>query len=320
MCRTNPFASGLLSCSLNKERVLFLYPLSIRPPRSACCPTKIEVCAKLRTFPFPARDIIIALFVSETVLLIIFPTIFLVSFSFCITMSSKVCSTVFPEDIREKAKTIISDAITSANDIIDQYEKGKLKNLSGKTVEQTLELMFMQKLNETRNIVGKMISKTVSDTNNAIIMSRAGKGNVLNLAQTSILVGQQALRGGRIERGYKNRTLSLFREHDKSPEAKGFVRHSYKNGLNPVEFFFHAMTGRDSLMDTALRTPKSGYLYRRLANALQDLKVEYDGTVRDANKTIIQFAYGDDNIDVSRSENGTIDVKKIVNEESKKTK
>ncbi|HIH15188.1 MAG: DNA-directed RNA polymerase subunit A' [archaeon GW2011_AR17] len=225
-----------------------------------------------------------------------------------------------PEDIREKAKTIISDAITSANDIIDQYEKGKLKNLSGKTVEQTLELMVMQKLNETRNIVGKMISKTVSDTNNAIIMSRAGKGNVLNLAQTSILVGQQALRGGRIERGYKNRTLSLFREHDKSPEAKGFVRHSYKNGLNPVEFFFHAMTGRDSLMDTALRTPKSGYLYRRLANALQDLKVEYDGTVRDANKTIIQFAYGDDNIDVSRSENGTIDVKKIVNEVSKKTK
>jgi len=74
------------------------------------------------------------------------------------------------------------------------------------------------------------------------------------------------------------------------------------------------MTGRDSLMDTALRTPKSGYLYRRLANALQDLKVEYDHTVRDANKTIIQFTYGDDNIDVSKSENGTIDVKKIINE------
>ncbi|MDP3728692.1 MAG: DNA-directed RNA polymerase subunit A' [bacterium] len=225
-----------------------------------------------------------------------------------------------PEDIREKAKTIIQDAIEAVNDIIDQYEKGKLKNLSGKTVEQTLELMVMQKLNEIRNTVGKMISRSVSDTNNAIIMSRAGKGNILNLAQTSLLVGQQALRGKRIERGYKNRTLSLFREHDKSPEAKGFVRHSYKNGLNPIEFFFHAMTGRDSLMDTALRTPKSGYLYRRLANALQDLKVEYDGTVRDASRNIVQFAYGDDNIDVSRSENGTINVKKIIDEVSKKTK
>ena len=73
-----------------------------------------------------------------------------------------------------------------------------------------------------------------------------------------------------------------------------------------------AMTGRDALMDTALRTPKSGYLYRRLANALQDLKVEYDGTVRDANKAIIQFKYGEDNIDVSKSEAGTIDVVKII--------
>jgi len=78
------------------------------------------------------------------------------------------------------------------------------------------------------------------------------------------------------------------------------------------------MTGRDSLMDTALRTPKSGYLYRRLANALQDLKVEYDGTVRDASKTIVQFSYGEDQIDVSRSENGTIDVKKLIDEVTKK--
>ena len=72
------------------------------------------------------------------------------------------------------------------------------------------------------------------------------------------------------------------------------------------------MTGRDSLMDTALRTPKSGYLYRRLANAMQDLKVEYDHTVRDSRKRIIQFLYGEDGIDVSKSEKGILDVKKIV--------
>lgn len=223
-----------------------------------------------------------------------------------------------PEEVREKARVVIQDAMTSVNDIIAQYKQNRLKTFSGKTMDETLELMVMQKLNETRIFIGKMVSKSVSEENNAIIMSRAGKGNIINLAQTSMIVGQQALRGKRIERGYKNRTLSLFKEHDKSPEAKGFVRHSYKNGLNPVEFFFHAMTGRDSLMDTALRTPKSGYLYRRLANALQDLKVEYDGTIRDANKTIVQFAYGDDHIDVSKSENGTIDIKKIIEEVSKK--
>ena len=219
-----------------------------------------------------------------------------------------------PEEVREKAKKTIDDATDEVHSIIKQFNEGKLKAYSGKTPEETLELQIMQRLNETRNSVGKMISKSASESNNAIIMSRAGRGNILNLAQTSMLVGQQALRGRRIERGYKNRTTSLFKEYDRSPEAHGFVRHSYKKGLNPVEFFFHAMTGRDSLMDTALRTPKSGYLYRRLANALQDIKVEYDGTVRDANKTIVQFAYGDDNIDVSRSEGGTIDIRKIIDE------
>ena len=72
------------------------------------------------------------------------------------------------------------------------------------------------------------------------------------------------------------------------------------------------MTGRDALMDTALRTPKSGYLYRRLSNSLQDLKVDYDGSVRDASGKVVQFLYGEDGLDVSKSKNGYIDVKKIV--------
>ena len=82
--------------------------------------------------------------------------------------------------------------------------------------------------------------------------------------------------------------------------------------MDPHEFFFGAMTGRDALMDTALRTPKSGYLYRRLSNAMQDLKVEYDGTVRDASGKVIQFSYGEDSLDVSKTKNGLIDVKGII--------
>ena len=58
------------------------------------------------------------------------------------------------------------------------------------------------------------------------------------------------------------------------------------------------MTGRDAMMDTALRTPKSGYLYRRLVSALQDLITEYDGTVRDASDNIVQFAFGGDGLAV----------------------
>ena len=117
-----------------------------------------------------------------------------------------------------------------------------------------------------------------------------------------------------IDKGFKNRTLPYFKQGDLSPRARGFIRNNFKSGLSPDEFFFGAMTGRDSLMDTALRTPKSGYLYRRLSNAMQDLKVEYDQTVRDANKRISQFKFGDDGLDVSKTEGGIINVKKIIKE------
>ncbi|MEK6813060.1 MAG: DNA-directed RNA polymerase subunit A', partial [Nanoarchaeota archaeon] len=121
-----------------------------------------------------------------------------------------------------------------------------------------------------------------------------------------------ALMGHRITTGYKGRTLSMFKKHDLSANAHGFVKSSFKRGLNPYEFFFHAMTGRDGLMDTALRTPKSGYLYRRLANALQDMKVEYDNSIRDANKNIVQFAYGEDGLEVSKTWGGNLNIKRIV--------
>ena len=132
-----------------------------------------------------------------------------------------------------------------------------------------------------------------------MILSGAG-GNVVYITQMACSVGQQALWGKRINLGYSNRTLSFFKNNDLSPIARGFIYSSFLDGLKPYEFFFGAMTGRDSLMDTALRTPRSGYLYRRLANALQDLKIEYDLTVRDASGNIIQFEYGDDGNDTSR--------------------
>ena len=132
-----------------------------------------------------------------------------------------------------------------------------------------------------------------------MIMSGGG-GNILNITQMACCVGQQALWGRRIDVGYNDRTLSFFRKGDLSPKAKGFIRSSFIRGLRPDEFFFGAITGRDSLMDTALRTPKSGYLYRRLANALQDLRIEYDRTVRDSNNNVIQFKYGDDGLDVAK--------------------
>jgi DNA-directed RNA polymerase subunit A" len=139
------------------------------------------------------------------------------------------------------------------------------------------------------------------------MMKSGGGGNILNITQMAACVGQQAFAGGRIDIGYNERTLPFFKKGDLSPKARGFIKSPFIKGLGPDEFFFQAITGRDSLMDTALRTPKSGYLYRRLASALQDIRIEYDETVRDSGNNIIQFKYGRNNYDVSQiHKNGKI--------------
>ena len=101
-------------------------------------------------------------------------------------------------------------------------------------------------------------------------------------------------------RGYDDRTLPHFKKNDRGADAHGFITHSYKGGLNPTEFFFHAIGGREGLVDTAVRTSQSGYLQRRMINALQDLEVQYDGTVKETRGIIVQFNYGEDGVDASK--------------------
>ena len=137
---------------------------------------------------------------------------------------------------------------------------------------------------------------------------------MLNLTQMAGAVGQQAVRGERINRGYEGRTLSHYQEDDLSADARGFVQHSYTDGLEPREFFFHAMGGREGLVDTAVRTSKSGYLQRRLINALSELEAQYDGTVRNTSDTIVQFEFGEDGtspVEVSSSAEHSVDVEAV---------
>lgn len=221
--------------------------------------------------------------------------------------------TDLPAEAKQKIKETLDNAEKEVNQHIIMFKEDKLEAFPGKTAAETLELKILELLNKSRNRVGELVAQYADKTSHTMVMAVSGaRGNLINLAQMAACVGQQALRGKRIEKGYSGRTLSCFKPGELTPEARGFIAHGFKNGLNPAEFFFGAMTGRDSLMDTALRTPKSGYLYRRLANAMQDLKVEYDNTVRDASGKIVQFLYGEDGIDVSKSEKGTINVKRVI--------
>jgi len=200
-----------------------------------------------------------------------------------------------------KIQTILKDADDEANKLIKAFYENDttvLRRAPGRSMRETLELRIRQVLAEARKMAEETAALHIGDEAHSVIMTKSGaRGNILNLGQMSAVVGQQAIRGERINRGYSSRTLPHFRVNDLTPQARGFVESSYRKGLNPEEFFFHAMGGREGLVDTAVRTSTSGYMQRRLVNALQDMIIENDGTVRNSDKNIIQFRYGDDGID-----------------------
>jgi DNA-directed RNA polymerase subunit A' len=173
-------------------------------------------------------------------------------------------------------------------------------------------MKIMQTLGKARDSAGEIADQHFGDDNPAVVMARSGaRGSMLNLTQMAGSVGQQAVRGERINRGYEDRTLAHYEPDDLSAEAHGFVENSYRGGLTPEEFFFHAMGGREGLVDTAVRTSKSGYLQRRLINALSELEAQYDGTVRDTSGTVVQFEFGEDGtspVRVSSKADSAIDI------------
>ena len=223
------------------------------------------------------------------------------------------------ESIEREAEEQIAEAIDNANErvetLIDTYRRGELESLPGRTVDETLEMKIMQTLGKARDSAGDIADDHFTSDNPAVVMAQSGaRGSMLNLTQMAGCVGQQAVRGERINRGYEDRTLSHFKPNDLSADAHGFVENSYRNGLTPKEFFFHAMGGREGLVDTAVRTSKSGYLQRRLINALSELEAQYDGTVRDTSDTVVQFEFGEDGtspVKVSSSEEFDIDIESI---------
>lgn len=213
------------------------------------------------------------------------------------------------EDVPENAKKEIAEALGSARvkvtELVEQYRKGELEQMPGRSLEETLEVMVRRELGKARDTAGDIAGRYLGLENPAVILAKSGaRGSMLNLTQMAGAVGQQSVRGERLLRGYYGRTLPHFERGDLGADARGFVSSSYKRGLSPTEYFFHSMGGREGLVDTAVRTSRSGYMQRRLINALEDLKVAEDGTVRNTAGTVIEYRYGDDGIDPTRSFQG----------------
>lgn len=209
-----------------------------------------------------------------------------------------------PSDLITNAETDagIKESLKNGRDkvsaILSSVHAGTFLNSSGRSDGDELENQISNALKAVTAEIGENSMKSLPKDNRMVQMVDSGaKGSNLNITQMLGLLGQQMVAGRRIQYTLQDRTLPHFPKFDDGVESRGFVENSFIAGIRPAEFFFHAMGGREGLIDTAVKTSDSGYIQRRLVKTMEDLHVEYDGTVRNAQGTIFQHRYGGDGID-----------------------
>lgn len=201
-------------------------------------------------------------------------------------------------DVINKAKGDVLNLIS-----ITRSSNNKLQNKTRDELENSINNI----LNQARDETGGYATKSLNENNSLNNMVVSGsKGNFINISQIMSVVGPQSVtsgsKRGRISYGFDERTLPHFQKYDDGPKSRGFVENSYLQGLEPAEFFFHAMSGREGLIDTAVKTSETGYIQRKIIKAMEDIKISYDLTVRNNKNSIIQFLYGGDGINALKIE------------------
>ena len=233
---------------------------------------------------------------------------FLVYNGFSVGISDLVAD----ENTRKEMDKVIKARKTEIENILLQLHLDLFDNNTGKTNQQEFEDKVYTELNKATELSGKIGLSSLADENRLIAMVRAGsKGSTINIAQMMACVGQQAPEGRRIPYGFSDRTLPHYKKYDDGAEARGFVESSFIQGLTPQEFFFHAMSGREGLIDTAVKTADTGYIQRQLVKAMEDLVIQFDGSVRDARGNVLQFHYGEDGINSTKIETQGLGLSKM---------
>ena len=221
-------------------------------------------------------------------------TYFLLIEGFSVGISDMLAS----KEVNDTMNDIIQDRKSKIEEIMQELHLDIFENLTGQSNESFFESKVNSLLNETLKETGKAGLSTLDPKNRATAMINSGsKGKPTNIAQMIACLGQQNVDGGRIPYGFTDRTLPHYKKYDDSATARGFVENSFISGQTPQEYFFHAMGGREGLIDTAVKTSQTGYIQRKLVKAMEDLKVHYDLSVRSSSGTILQFVYGDDGMD-----------------------
>jgi DNA-directed RNA polymerase II subunit RPB1 len=237
---------------------------------------------------------------------------FLVYNGFSVGISDLIADASTKEEMNKKIKDTKSDVET----LLLQIHQDLFDNNTGKSNQAEFEDKVFGTLNKATEDAGESGQRSLANENRMTAMVRAGsKGGPINIAQMIACVGQQNIEGKRIPNGFEDRTLPHFKKYDDGAEARGFIENSFIAGLTPTEFFFHAMSGREGLIDTAVKTADTGYVQRQLVKAMEDLVVHNDGTVRDANMNITQFHYGEDGINSTKIESLALEIGELTDEQ-----
>ena len=202
---------------------------------------------------------------------------------------------------REILQTYEEAILQGKKENIELTKKVHLNILADFT--EDLDILYNTKIDvintkTEKKIIDSMMKDLPMTNRINYIISSGSKGAEINIQQMMCLVGAQTIDGRKqVPMGFSDRTLPHYPRYENSSESRGFITSNFLNGLNPQEFFFHAMSGREGVIDTAVKTASSGYLQRKLVKAMEDLKVVHDLSVRNSNNDIVQFCYGYDGFD-----------------------
>jgi DNA-directed RNA polymerase subunit A' len=231
------------------------------------------------------------------------------------------------DEIKKIKKKVVKEAYEKGQALVDSYESGKMEVIPGRTLEQSFEQYMMRLAFETKSKVEKEVTKEKLEyvtadnpTLNTIAMILAkSRGSTINLMNIAGFWGQASVREGRPKKGFTGRLITSNKIGDVGLDAGGFIDNNFLDGLTAKQYFYHSMGGRQGEVDTGVSTKVSGYLYRRLANALKDLVAAPDGTVRTASNALVQYQYGEDGVFPKNTFHGeSVNVKKEYEEMKKR--
>ena len=210
---------------------------------------------------------------------------------------------IYNKKSEEEIENAVLKGFKESEQLIQRLYTGEIKALVTNSVRMQFEKDIATKLQNVRTVADSITNNAIELDNRMDMMITAGsKGSKNNTISIISMLGQQNIDGIRIQDTMDHRPLPFFEKDAVHPVARRFIRNSHYSGLNPVEYLYHAMEGRLGVISTAINTAETGYIHRKLIKVMEDLKVYYDGTVRNAHNVVIQPMYGYDGFDGSKIE------------------